>query len=414
MSTHMHYLTVADNFFGSSFATADSLRRAWQKLSYSQMFDLVERYQEFEAQWAPSATQPTEPTFLFGKAHEIMGNSKSWHPRYYSPTRNMTSDKLASALLYMPKISIWLPSSPDPNKLLPPDPAIRTEWREAAGAGTSFHILCRLMELSPLRPLLEDGSVQTIPDAYYSSIKSHDLITLAELESGELGLRTILDQLQPFDNVRMSDTLETWAAINEHEIRYLDPLVGLNEDILVQSQINGHLMSCNDVMHALVAAKFDRESRETKESAWLNAAVSLPKLSNLAIDDLVRVRRNEDAFEVWRAALSRAIRDCEQSFGPSNMRQDEVSAAFNEVAVSAASILKSKRKSKAVSSLVEAGAISFLSGAIGSWFMAAAPSSAIGAGAVTSSLKLIYDLLKARESPEDRSLLRLFALLKTS
>lgn len=412
------YLTVADNFFGQELNTPKMVQEAFSKLSLAQRADIVERYVEFEESSVLSRNDDDHPLFHIGKAYETFEHPKSWHPRHASASRHLTASAIVRALMYMPRLSIWWPTSLLGREFLSGEGWTEDNY-EAAQAGASFNAEFRLMILSQIRPFVEDGTVQLVSDRTHGGFYdptdatfAQNLQLNAELEGANPAIRAFLKPLERIEGVHMSERREAFVWRNRDRILYVEPMLEINEDIIVQSMLGAHMLSSTQTMHDVMKLKLSAESKSTKEMFWMNNSVHLPKLSQGSVEDLISIRRSEDAFENWRTTLATSIRTCQTYQSSREMSGTDVAEIFNETVSPVSRSLGTKLKSKTIKSALEGGVVSFASGAIAASALSPTPTAAIGTGAITASLKITYDALKAKGKPADHALFRMFTLLK--
>ena len=163
-------------------------------------------------------------------------------------------------------------------------------------------------------------------------------------------------------------------------------------------------------MFKLIAQKYEGESISTAESTWATVSAQLPLVKTVSMKDLATIRANEDAFDIWRTALRDTVRGWENELErKGRITPEGALEIFNESTLAIRMTLESKVKTKSLKSNIESGGVSFCTGAIAAASLSFDPLSAIAAGAVSSSLKVVYDVLKARNAVTDRTLLRVFS-----
>lgn len=425
MQESTHHLTVAENFLGSQLDSPDQVRDIFSKLSWSQIHDLTDLYIEYEKAWQPSEISSADRMHL-GRAYDTLKYPLAWLHQASTLDRQLDAEAILRLLIYIPKLSIWIPEiKADPfagsyDESHPPE-YIREEdpkWK------TSLDICDTICHFTRLRPFLADGSIELIPDRYYVDVcdwrgteDPSDMLKLAREEAQSAELRTLLEQIDFFADAenQCSDSKFIWALTNAEFIKFVNPLNEINEDIAVQALFGASTLCANKTMYDIVAKKYGREANKTKEMTWSNLSVSLPRLNNLSIHDLMSVRANEEAFNTWRTSLSNAIRETERLLSrPNAASEKELSDIFREVTMPVSLTIEQKIKSKKLATALENGAVTFGAGAIAALGFSADPVTAVMTGAASSSLRVIYDLLKSRKGKVDKSLFRLYSVLRGS
>jgi hypothetical protein len=411
----MNHLLVAENLLGVELTSEKQVKDIFKKISSQKFLDLLEAYIYFNKNWSIANSFSPE-TLHLGRAYDTIGNPKSWLPRFSDPLpRQLSAKNLHRLLIYAPKVTVWVPDEFESERNFIYNHGV-TASREDTG-------LCRyLCHLVAIRHYLYDGSVTIVPDSYYTELcawsgsdKPSAMLLLAREESKNKELRSILDEI-PFIDVVQDEKYcseSTWirSMMEKESIYYINPLNEINEDVLYQSFLGGSLVCSNDKMFKLISSKYGLEKKVTTETTWEVISAHLPKISNISNKDMYSIRANEEAFDIWRGALRDTMRtwDAQLKLNGS-LDHKEALDIFNDKTLSIRMNLKSKVKSKALTAHFESSAITFGAGAIAAGTISSNPSIALATGAMTSSLRFLYDALKSRSSATDKALLRTFTV----
>lgn len=235
---------------------------------------------------------------------------------------------------------------------------------------------------------------------------------LARKESTDSRLRSCLDKIDFIpEDPPCSDSRHINALRDAEAIRYINPLNEVNEDMLIQGMIGASGLCANQTMLDLINIKLSVESEATKELVWANTSIKLPGLDQIPVSDLVSLRKNEEAFANWRDAVSSAMRGIQYASRSSSVSEKEMRDIFRESLSPVAQSIESKVKAASIKSALKSGAVSFGSSAAAALTVNPDPAVAVLTGGISSSLKLIYDLLQSKGKQAERSFLRMYSTL---
>jgi len=392
---HRHQLTVVENFLGEELTSTKQLERVLRGLERKQQVELRAEIKRFEKAWVP-AEGSEGPIVHLGRAYNTFSNPQYW--RDHCVSTGVEVGSILRLLVYIPKLTIW-------TKSFMLGPARHSLYGDLA-------------PLIQLKPFLEDGSVQFVPDAFYTALcgRRHArsrMVRFAVTESQKEIYRKIVDGVSFFDS--QAYDYEDWDYhnffANRESIVYCEPLNDLNEDIVVQSVIGAHTLCATPAMRDLVALKYASEAEITKELTWSNVSLLLPGLRQLDLVDLLSVRRDEDAFLDWRLGLAAALRESTILIESGKATKSAISEIFQDTAGQQSRTLQDKIRSRRIRSLIEPKLVSFASGAMAAWLTSGSVAAAVKTGAVSTSLSLIHDILKSKRIKSQKAMLRLFAHL---
>lgn len=411
----MNHLVVAENLLGIKLLSEDQVKDIFKKISLQQYLDLLEAYIIFNKNWSVAENFSPE-TLHLGRSYDTIGNPKSWIPRFRDPLpRQLSSSNLHRLLIYAPTVTVWVPDKFKHERDYIDNHRVTTSLEHSE--------LCRyLCHLVAIRHYLFDGSVTIVPDSYYEDLcgwsgsdKPSPMLQLARAESKNKELRSILDEFSFIDAMQdekyCSDSALIYALKERESIYYINPLNEINEDVLYQSVLGGSLVCSDAKMFKLISSKYGAEKKITTEATWEIVSTHLPKISNMSKKDMYSVRANEEAFGIWRGALRDTMRTWDAQLKLNgNLEYKEALEIFNDKTLSIRMNLQSKVKSKTLSAHFESSVITFGAGAIAAGTVSLNPSAALATGAVTSSLRFLYDAFKSRNSAIDKALLRTFTV----
>lgn len=464
-----HHLAVIENAIGDTLKSGSEVTSIFSKLSWSQLDELEDALIEFETHWTPPK-QIDVDTMHIGRAFYALNKPKSWIPSQGNVDGPFDAEMVARMLIYLPRVSVWLPEirrDEFGRKFGRKESSVEEKTRSRACR--------LAVKLCTLRPFLDDGSFMIVPDRFYADfckwnakpnslqnlkqavakstvlhpdIKTRvanstnddnaylaireqfgeieawledssldepttsDMLLLARQNSLNNSFREVLDQFDFFEGAEelCSDSKYIWGLREAEFIKYINPLNEINEDKLIGTYLNASTL-CNDArMFELLKRMDAAEAVKTNETTWANASVLLPGLSNISVNDLVSIRRNEEAFEVWRTTLSRAMRNLKSLSAVSDPKH-EAKQIFCEEIQPVSMGLQQKIKSKSIKAALKGGAVSFGSGAAASYTINPNPTVSIATGAMTSMLKIMYDIFESRGVSKDRTLVRMFSVL---
>lgn len=459
-------LTVLDNFLGVELKTEDAVEQTFRQLSAEQVICLVQEFQAFDTLWAPSESFGPE-TMNIGRAYDTFRNPLSWVPKYCEIDKHLDAKFVSRLLLYYPRISVWTPEMKDTSKLF-------TNSADDRAISDACALARRLVAI---RPLLEDGSVQIVPDSAYARLcgwqkppSTFDQFRAAILKSprftdalkmrarecleeddlhllmnNQMGLnfswiddlefqdvfpagkilqsarndasrqdlRAILDQIDfiPDRADFCSDSRYIWGLENAEQIRYVNPLNEINEDVLIQRQFGCSALCANNQMLQLMKVKYSGELASERDMVWENVSIALPALNDISQSDLIKVRQSEDCFQMWRDSLTRALRTMENQLAKSTLTADDVRNIFREQAQPAAVALDAKLKTTPLSAIARSAGVSFISGAAAGLLLNPDPATAVATGAISSLIKGTYDVLDVKRKRKEEPLVRLFSAI---
>lgn len=399
-------IEVIENCLGESIKSSNHLRKILSGLDYNKLMDLHEAYCYYFNHWIPESEFGHE-TIHLGRCSFSLSNPLLWVPWMASKARfsQLNSDQIHRLLLYIPKVSVWIPP------LRTPD-LFKDEFED---------FLTKLVEL---RHFISDGSVLLVPDKYYEDVcqwgepraKPSEMLLLARQEALDIELREILDQIDffPFDGIDdapCSDSHHIHALNNAEAIKYINPLNELNEDFVIQTLLKYSTLCTSQTMFELLTKKFDKESIKTGESTWSNISASLPKIHNIPIKDLRSIRNNEESFSIWRNSLSQVVRSWENELAKGEgLDAKEALRIFQEITHPIQMTIENRIQSKTIKSALESSAVSFASGAIAASYVGNNPANSILTGGIASLLKISFDLIKTQKTKKIKPLMRMYSV----
>jgi hypothetical protein len=355
---------------------------------------------QFERAWCP----PKEDTPMAGvfNCHNHFYYKLDYSilsPLQWSGGNTWDINYFSKLLLYYPRIAITLPHFGDYN------------WFAAVGT---------LRHLALIKPLIDAGIVVVIPDRFIARQVGWDYATkksvLSEVQENDLQnskIKKILDDFELFSDKDYDDEgRRGWEVFNNYmELKFKKPLRLLNEDLLLSAELDAELLTPNQSMFSLLTTKLEAEPTVSSGSIWAREICQLPNLTGLSVDDLFQIRRNEEVFGEWRAILERGIRTLRVELMVGNKPADEAARRIlNDEFVEAAQRIKLKVKEGSLKTHANNALISFGAGAAATALTSSDPLLSIATGAITSSLKLLYDLIAKRMKRTDRILAHLYTM----
>lgn len=459
-------LTVLDNFFGTELKTDEAVKQAFYKLSAEQVQNLVQEFRTFDANWI--TREPLGPeTMNLGRAYDTFRNPLSWVPKYSEVDKHLDAKFVSRLLLYYPRISVWTPEMKEVPRILV-DSADSRETSDVCAFAKRLVAIRPLLSDGSVQIIPdslyarlsgwpeEPSSFQSLQSAVLSSpdlpgelkdrvkncateeeiysvalqhfgpnwnwIDDLDfpkpppagaILRAARRDSSLKDLRAILDKIDfiPEDANFCSDHRYIWGLENAEQIRYINPLNEINEDVLVQRELGCSALCANEVMLQLMNVKYSGECATKRDMVWQNVSIALPALGDISQEDLIKVRQSEDCFQIWRDTLSKAIRVTEQQLAVGELSVEDVRDIFREEAQPAAVALEAKIKKTPLSSVARSAGVSFISGAAAGLLLNPEPLTAVATGAITSVIKGSYDAMEARKSRKEEPLVRIFSAL---
>ena len=384
-------LDVAENFFGNELESPSKVKSDFYALSSQQQKDLAKEFSRFERAWVPEEDS-NQPIFHIGQSYDVTKRPNYWTPHDFVKTIENDVDSILRLLIFLPKIYVWSPSWSDPRFL-----------------GR------KLGSLAKLKPFLKDGSIRIVPDAAIPFKNIPNSVRKIAAEDASIrSIRKLLDKIEFFDRENCEDYSDgEFLFFHRHRenFQYINPMTYLYFDILVSAYLRANVMSSGTVSHSLISRKHKADASVTDEMQWDNVSVYLPGISKIDVTDLASIRQNEDAFDLWRTSLASVIRESQAMIESGTATPKRMRNLFKSETQPIALTLGDKIKSKNLRQIVEPGAVSFLSGAVASTLLSASPETAMATGAISSLVKISYDLLRSRKNWQNKQLLRMYTAL---
>lgn len=265
------------------------------------------------------------------------------------------------------------------------------------------YIFERLFYLAPLiernlilivtKPIFDQ---ETGVDDFKDDFTKSPIGKLVEIEKTVPEIRSILSNIYRFsDDIEdsMSDNQFNVGNQNKEGIQFYEPLFALCQDLAFQTINQTNLLCVNQCQFDTLIAKGHYDEISAQESVWQSKSLLLPEISNIDLNDLVRIRDDEVIFSDWRnsvGAVSRQWRSIAHS--QSNVSGKQMEQIFDHELMPIRHKLEAEVSKSRFGNLFESSAVSFAAGAVSSVAIRPDPSIALAIGGMSALIKITYDL----------------------